>query len=172
MVASNVYVHDYSDPRPARPYRSCMAIRESELPSLLAGEGHPVKVELVQLAAERMADEQVGMEQLRSYVTWAAMHKKVPTPTQFILLRVLNVSVMRFQPIANLIKRALVRYLITGKKRSRLTNRRTIHLGPHLTINDEVTDEHGKSIAFRRGGSFQAIHMASSGYWQVQDDAA
>ena len=78
VVASNVYVHDYSDPEAARPYRSCMAIRESELPSLLAGEGHPVKVELVQLAAERMTDEQVGMEQLRSYVTWAAMHKKVP----------------------------------------------------------------------------------------------
>ena len=55
-----------------------MAIRESELPSLLAGEGHPVKVELVHVAAERMADEQADMEQLRSYVTWAAMHKKVP----------------------------------------------------------------------------------------------
>lgn len=101
-----------------------------------------------------------------------AMHKQVPTPLQFILLRVLNVSLMRFRPFAEWVKRALVRHLITGKKRSRLTNRRTIHLGPNLRIDDEVTDEHGNAVPFQRGRPFQAIHMASSGYWQVQDDAA
>jgi hypothetical protein len=49
--------------------------------------------------------------------------------------------------------------------------RRRIRLGPELVIHDEfLTRADGLELA-DAALSFSAIHMASQGYWQIQDDA-
>ncbi len=98
------------------------------------------------------------------------MRRRLPTPVQFLSLRLLNLTAMRSRWISNLIKRALVRLLITGRKTAAVRNRRTIRLGPGLRIEDAW---HGEPRGFTReptGAPFSAIHMASQGYWQAADD--
>jgi hypothetical protein len=97
------------------------------------------------------------------------MHNQSVTPLKFLILRLLSLTVMRWRPAGERIKQLLVRYLITGTSRSPGRNRRTIHLGPHLTIEDQCVDA-SESLSPENVGTFKAIHMASSGYWQRQDD--
>lgn len=94
-----------------------------------------------------------------------------PTPFQFAILRLLSISVLRFGPINELFKRLLVKRVVTGAQRTPLVNRRTIDLGARLSIKDEwVTAEEGWS-RLSSPRPFNAIHMASRGYWQCGDDA-
>jgi hypothetical protein len=97
------------------------------------------------------------------------MHNQSVTPLKFLILRLLSLTVMRWRPAGERIKQLLVRYLITGTSRSPGRNRRTIRLGPQLTIEDECVDA-SESLSPQIVGTFKAIHMASSGYWQRQDD--
>ena len=101
---------------------------------------------------------------------FSLMHKDTPTPVKFIVLRLLNVTLMRSLYLGDLIKRALVKYLITGRKEIPLKNIRTIHLSGTCQIDDRFD---GDSQGFEKidvQHPFSAIHMASLGYWQQQDD--
>jgi hypothetical protein len=99
-----------------------------------------------------------------------AMNKQLPAPSQFIILRLMNITIMRSLSLGNWVKKLIVRLLITGKKAASVSNRRTIHLGPDVVIEDNWQ---GEAHGFRRMDHeqpFSAIHMASQGYWQKQDD--
>jgi hypothetical protein len=101
---------------------------------------------------------------------YTAVHVAIPTTIQFIILRLLNITVMRIAAICDLVKKTLVRFLITGKKMSSLKNKRTIRLGLDIAISDQWINN---SVGFSRlytDQPFSAIHMASQGYWQKQDD--
>jgi len=100
-----------------------------------------------------------------------AVRKELPTPLQFVLLRLLNVTLMRSGRIGNWVKKALVRRLITGKKAAPVRNRRVIELGADLTIADAWEGESRGFTPVGAGEPFSAVHMASQGYWQRQDDA-
>ena len=97
------------------------------------------------------------------------MTRRVPRPWQFLLLRILNLSIMRCSAVNELIKRTLVRILIVGRGKSHGTNIRKIFLGPELVVEDETTVKKGLSI-MSNCQKFYAIYMASHGYWQKQDD--
>jgi hypothetical protein len=102
---------------------------------------------------------------------YTAVHVAIPTTIQFIILRILNITFMRIGAICDLVKKTLVRFLITEKKMSSLKNKRTIRLGHDIAINDKWINN---SVGFSRlytDQPFSAIHMASQGYWQKQDDA-
>lgn len=98
------------------------------------------------------------------------LQKKLPTPYQFVILRLLNITAMRSQILGNLLKKAMVKYLITARKQTKMSNIREIDLSAGCTIRDRAEGSGGKrlkQIALRR--PFIAIHMASQGYWQKQD---
>jgi hypothetical protein len=97
------------------------------------------------------------------------MPKRLPTPVQFIFLRLLCVTVFRFRVLREWAKRWLVRLLITRRSRWPVRNIRRINLGPDITINDELFSPDGFT-RIESPGAFVAIHMASQGYWQVQDE--
>lgn len=100
---------------------------------------------------------------------FTAMRRLLPGPLQFALLRLLSMTLLRIPSAALWIKAALVRLLITGKRTVPVRNRRTIDLGPALVIADEVE----KGDGYERvevSHPFSAIHMASQGYWQRQDE--
>ena len=101
----------------------------------------------------------------------AEMPKRLPTPFQFLILRMLCFSVFRFSGIRELIKRALVKFLITRPKLWPIWNTRKIELGRDLRIHDEYCLPSGYG-AIPDLKAFVPIHMASQGYWQMQDEEA
>jgi len=94
------------------------------------------------------------------------MRKAVPTPFQFIVLRMLNISLMKVPLFNRLIKRLLVSLLITKKEELGIKNIRTIYLGLNLKIVDEQSPRDHGYKKLRTSSPFSAQHMASQGYWQ------
>ncbi|MEQ1652038.1 MAG: hypothetical protein ABL897_06100, partial [Hyphomicrobium sp.] len=93
----------------------------------------------------------------------------LPSPGNFVALRMLAMTVMRIGFLSNIIKQLLSRMLITAKRRDAGSNVRTIKLGTDLV----VTDDSQAKLALNKidnSGAFSAIHMASQGYWQLSDD--
>ncbi len=87
-----------------------------------------------------------------------------------IALRLLNLSVMRWRPLREWVKRRLAALLMGAPKALAMRNRRVIRLRPTFAIEDEVSGASGASkVEVTR--PFSVIHMASQGYWQRGDDA-
>lgn len=103
-----------------------------------------------------------------SYLLKASVRKVSrprPDAFRFVVLRLLCLSVFRSVAIGNWIKRALVKYVITGKVRSVAVVERSIHLGGDLVVTD-VSDSFLEPI---EAAGFKSTHMASMGYWQEGD---
>ena len=107
------------------------------------------------------------MLQITAQVT--AMPKKLPSPQQFLLIRLLGMTAFRSRTFREWIKRLLVKLLITRKNPWPVTNHRQIRLGLNLSIQDRIISapgyHHEEDIHY-----FVPIHMASQGYWQMQDE--
>lgn len=101
--------------------------------------------------------------------TISPMPKQLPTPFQFLVLRLLCLTLFRLRPLREWGKRLLVRLLITRRQRWPARNVRQIRLGPALTVSDNLTAAEGYRVV-PDPGIFVAIHMASQGYWQRQDE--
>jgi hypothetical protein len=108
--------------------------------------------------------------QLDVRARFSEMHKQVPRPWQFIVLRVLNVSFMRLSLFREWVKRALVKMLITGQATISGCNHRVIVLGEQISISDRLQDTPPSLSLLETRVPFSAIHMASQGNWQIQDD--
>ena len=107
---------------------------------------------------------------LEIIANFVKIHREIPTPVQFILLRLLNNTLMRNESICFLFKKAIVKLLITGKKISPVKNSRCIRLCYDIAINDKWVNNPGKFTRVKTERTFSTIHMASQGYWQRQDD--
>lgn len=97
-------------------------------------------------------------------------HVSLPSPLDFIVLRILCLTVMRFRWSRDGIKRILVHLLITRRRTVRAVFRRTIRFGPAFSIEDEWAVPADGIERVEGAKAFQAIHMASQGYWQRSDD--
>lgn len=97
------------------------------------------------------------------------MPKRLPGPMQFLMLRILCLTAFRMAWVREWVKQWLVNLLITGVKPWPITNERLIILGESLSVEDKMVLPAGYE---RLSGlhSFVPIHMASQGYWQVQDE--
>lgn len=105
---------------------------------------------------------------VRSELTKA--QREWPSPFQFIVLRALALTVLKIGPIRNLIKKMLVERLITGRKCIGIRNIRTVFLGEALHIEDQWDGDVRDLRQVDTAMPFSAIHMASQGYWQREDD--
>jgi hypothetical protein len=110
-------------------------------------------------------------DHLEITATFVKVHRELPTPFQFLVLRLLNNTLFRVEGICNFAKKSMVKYLITGKKVSKMKNIRSIRLGYNISINDQWLDNFGGFSRLNTKQPFSVIHMASMGYWQRQDDA-
>ncbi len=97
------------------------------------------------------------------------MPKQLMRPWQFILLRVLAISFFRIFFFREITKKILVNKLIDQNKYWSAEVKTTIHLGRELYIHRELTKEN-KSFGLIEKKYFVPIHMASQGYWQIQDE--
>lgn len=94
----------------------------------------------------------------------------LPSPSKFIVLRLLCLTAFRIPVLSRLIKRAMVRLLITGRKSLPMRLTRTIELGFDLAVRDEIASLAERGLERCDSRRFSAIHMASQGYWQAGDD--
>lgn len=104
---------------------------------------------------------------------WALLvepNQSYPDPIKFIILRLLSLTFMRNKTFGKWIKKILVWLLINRKRKSEVTNHRKIKLGKSFTIIDEIDKLPADWSREDHDGPFWAIHMASQGYWQKQDD--
>ena len=99
----------------------------------------------------------------------AEMPKRLPTPFVFSILRILSLSLFRFSSIRESIKKGLVKFLITRPKLWPIWNTRQIELGRDIRIKDNFCLPSGYE-AVPNIKAFVPIHMASQGYWQIQDE--
>jgi hypothetical protein len=96
--------------------------------------------------------------------------RQIPTPNKFVLLRILNATFMRNIYLGNLVKKLIVKLLITGKKGYPVSLKRKIHFEEdHIIIEDDLTKKSGITFKWLEyGKKFSTIHMASSKYFQRQ----
>lgn len=95
----------------------------------------------------------------------------MPTPFKFLVLRVLNLTLMRNLRLGNVIKKCLAWLLINRQRKSSVANRRTINFQSSISIRDELQGESQDWEKIDISEAFSSIHMASQGYWQRQDDS-
>ncbi|HVR40846.1 MAG TPA: hypothetical protein VMU84_17270 [Thermoanaerobaculia bacterium] len=89
------------------------------------------------------------------------------TPGRNLMLRMLNLTFMRSARIGEMIKKLLVRLLITGRATAPLSLTRTIRFGDRITIEDRIALT--SDVTVRRlecGRRFVSIHMASARYYE------
>jgi len=101
----------------------------------------------------------------------SAMPKKLTSPLKFLVLRIFCFTVFRSSRIREFTKRLLVKYLITKPKPWPIWNVREILLGENLKIIDQCDLKVGYNKLVVKD-PFVPIHMASQGYWQIQDEKA
>ena len=95
--------------------------------------------------------------------------KRLPSTLVFIILRIMNISILRINFFSSFFKKFLVLILIKKKKTWNISNTRKIQLGNKIKISDKLN---AKSNDFKiiKTTNFIGIHMASKSYWQLQDE--
>lgn len=106
---------------------------------------------------------------LQVYAHFTAMPRQLPGALQFLMIRLLSMTAFQSRSLREWIKRRLVSLLITRKTTWPVANQRIIHLGLELSIQDSPSSVHGYHRV-HVPGTFVPIHMASQGYWQIQDE--
>lgn len=99
----------------------------------------------------------------------SAMPKRLPDPFQFIILRLLSITVFHSAVVREWIKRCLVNLLITRRPIWPIRNLRIIRFGKELTVKDKTFLAPGYEVV-KHIDTYVPIHMASQGYWQSQDE--
>jgi len=101
-------------------------------------------------------------------VPFYGMRRELPDPWRFVLLRLLNLTVMRSITLGNWIKAILANLLIVGKRPLPVSLKRTVTFLPEaVTVDDEVTGNASLRLKWLSyGRPFVAIHMASAKYFE------
>lgn len=90
-----------------------------------------------------------------------------PNPYNFVILRLMSLTIMRLPPLGALVKKAISALFLRAGRGGLGRFRRQIRLGPDLTITDSC--EPPELAIETPNGAFSVVHMASSGYWQRSD---
>jgi hypothetical protein len=111
-------------------------------------------------------------EEIRLETDFCWLPRSSPTPFLFLILRFMNLTVMRSIRLGNWIKKQLVHLAITKKRRVPLKLTRTVKFGMETVT---VTDKIQGALKLRwleYSRPFVAIHMASARYFEGSAGAA
>ena len=126
--------------------------------------GNPISTQVTELNRTCRA----SAEEIRIETAFQEMSLSAPTPFQFIVLRLMNITVMRNLFLGNLVKRMLVRMLIRAGKRSPILLTRSIRFErKSIVIRDVLRAARKVSLKWLEfGRPFVSIHMASAHYFE------
>jgi len=96
--------------------------------------------------------------------------RPVLTPSKFVLLRVLNLTVFRSRVLGAIIRRMIIAQLISGRRPGRLVLDRQVTFGDdEVTIRDTLGGGSPDVGTVWRPRAFTAIHMGSARYAHPRD---
>lgn len=108
-----------------------------------------------------LTEDSIGLE-----TVFCLMPRSLPAPEAFLLLRLMNLTVMRSIRFGNWIKKRLVRLLMTGNQSTPFKLVRTVRFGSEtITVRDRIMG-HRELRWLEYGRPFVAIHMASARYFE------
>lgn len=124
------------------------------------GHGHRLTTQTAGVASVSAAAIEIA-------VPFTRMPAAVPTPGRFVILRLLNLTVMRSIAVGNWVKGRLVAMLMKSGAESGLRLTRRITWDEQgLQVNDRIDNPRRQRLAAITGGRpFSSIHMASAGYF-------
>jgi hypothetical protein len=107
-------------------------------------------------------------KEIEIHSTFYEISQSMPTPLRFVILRLLNLSLMRNLKIGNRIKKLLVILLISGKRSAPFSLTRKLRFEPYkVTISDALKAKSRLALRWLEfGRPFVAIHMASARYFE------
>lgn len=125
-----------------------------------ARDGHRLTTQTAGVA--RITDEAIEIA-----VPFVRMPAAVPTPGRFVILRLLNLTVMRSIAVGNWVKGRLVAMLMTAGAQSGLRLTRRITFAERgVEVHDRIENPRAEALVAMTGGQpFSSIHMASAGYF-------
>ena len=94
----------------------------------------------------------------------------IPSPFKFLILRILNLTILQNYFINEIFKKILVWLLITKKNTIGFYNKRIIKFNNNIEISDNLVPENKHIVRIEKIKNFSNMHMSSQGYWQIQDD--
>ena len=96
-----------------------------------------------------------------------AVNRQKPTPFNYLILRLLNMTVMRIGFLNELIKKIMVSWLIkTDKHVPLVRERKIVFAGDQVSVTDQYTLPGKLRLkSLSHAGKFNSIHMASSRYF-------
>lgn len=92
----------------------------------------------------------------------------LPSPLRFVVFRIANLILMRSLRVGNLVKKALVQLLISGKNRCEIQLQRSVRFETSkIIVEDRLTKSRKLKLRWLElGRRFVGIHMASAKYFQ------
>ena len=122
------------------------------------------------ISTQGCAPDQGWRAKLDSLELWGSFQpikSSLPSPGNFLLLRLMNLTVMRLGYFNELVKKMMVRLLISGGGSLPLKRTRTLEFHPTQVVIHDRVEKTGRIQLkeLRYGGKFSAIHMASSRYF-------
>lgn len=106
-------------------------------------------------------------EKIRLKSSLYRVNRPKPDAFRFIVLRVLSLTAFRSLYLGNVVKKLLVKMLVTGKSKKMGHVEREMIVGESI----KVTDRSSLQLVDITDASFKPVHMASMGYWQLSDTA-
>lgn len=120
--------------------------------------------------ATQMADETQHFQEQIVRTGFYRLGDSRPGPLNFMILRLLGLSVFRSVTLGNLFKKFIVKLLMTRKKRiDGEAVRRFVFEENQIMIKERITPPK-KCVKIGHFGKTKAIHMASSGYYHPQTE--
>ena len=113
---------------------------------------------------EQQAKVEFEANTIRMHIPLVRHNQMLPSPIKFLLLRILNLTLMRLPVFSKIIKKMLVRMLIQKKQKIAFYGKRYFDLNCSFPLVEDIAEDGWKSQASIK--PFYAIHMASQGYWQ------
>jgi hypothetical protein len=110
----------------------------------------------------------VGEDEIVLTTDFYRVLHSLPTPWRFVLLRLLNLTLMRSLWLGNLVKKGLVRLLISGKRKYAMQLQRRVQFETsRVVVEDRVFKSPRLKVAWLEfGRKFVGIHMASARYFE------
>jgi hypothetical protein len=110
----------------------------------------------------------VAPTEIEIQTSFYQMLRSVPTPLQYIFLRILNLTLMRSVLLGNWLKGVLVDMLISGKRTVPLSLTRIVHFEvDQVVVRDALRIGARLGLEWLEfGRPFVAIHMASARYFE------
>jgi hypothetical protein len=110
----------------------------------------------------------VGEDEIALTSNFYRVLHSLPTPLRFVLLRLLNLTLMRSLWLGNVVKKGLVRLLISGKRRYAMQLQRQVRFeASRVVVEDRLAKSPKLKVAWLEfGHKFVGIHMALARYFE------